>query len=106
MNSTSPKPWCLNLISMLLAFILAASGLFFVIEGAKLLSLHGSAYFLISGLIMLAGAVLLSLGLASGATLVVVNALFTLIWALWDAGLQFWPLVSRLVLPSGFSGNS
>lgn len=50
-----------------------------VIEGAKLFSLNGSAYFLISGLIMLAGAVLLLLRLASGATLVVVNALFTII---------------------------
>ncbi len=103
MSTTPSKPWWLNLISMLLALILAASGLFFVIEGATLLSLHGSPYFLVSGIIMLFSMVQLFRRRASGAILVVVNAIFTLLWALTDVGLQFWPLVSRLMFPFGLA---
>jgi quinate dehydrogenase (quinone) len=77
-------------------------GLFFAIGGAKLVSLHGSAYFLIAGVVIVVAAV--QLFRAKWSAVVIYGAAFvgTLIWALIDVGLDFWPLVSRLMVPAGF----
>ncbi|KND56225.1 Quinate/shikimate dehydrogenase [Pyrroloquinoline-quinone] [Candidatus Paraburkholderia kirkii] len=79
-----------------------ATGLFFVIGGAKLALLHGSAYFLIAGAVIVVSAVQFMRAKASA--VVVYGAAFvgTLIWAPLDAGFDFWPLVSRLIVPTGF----
>lgn len=81
----------------LLGVVIVAAGLFFVIGGSKLLLLGGSAYFIVAGLALLLSGVLIVRqrpvgGLIFGATFVL-----TVIWALWEVGLAFWPLISRLL---------
>ncbi|MGF6183771.1 quinate dehydrogenase (quinone) [Massilia sp. UYP32] len=86
---------------ILLGLALLATGLFFVVGGVKLALLHGSLYFLIAGIVIIASAILF-MRLKSSAV-IVYGAAFagTVAWALIDAGVDFWPLVSRLMLPAG-----
>jgi quinate dehydrogenase (quinone) len=80
---------------------LLATGLFFAVGGMRLVALHGSWYFLVAGVAMLASAV--QFMRLKPSAVIVYGAVFagTVIWAPLDAGLDFWPLVSRLMLPAG-----
>ena len=89
-------PWCL-----LVGVILLVTGLFFAIGGFKLVSLGGSWYFLIAGVITLLSAIQFFRRKSSAVGLFALVFLGTLIWAFFDAGLDFWPLVSRLMVPAG-----
>lgn len=71
-------------------------GAFMAIGGARLLMLGGSLYFVLAGIGLLVAAVLMFRRRTSGAWLYALVMLATLGWALWDVGLEFWPLVSRL----------
>lgn len=71
-------------------------GLLFIAGGGYLATLGGSLYFLIAGLGMLVSAVLLFKRRLAGAWLFAAVMVASLVWALVDAGLVFWPLVSRL----------
>jgi len=97
------KPLWLRAGSLLLAVLLIATALFFIIGGVKLLSLGGSAYFLISGVLMLISGIQLLRLRSSGALLYLMTTVGTVIWALADAGLSFWPLISRLMFPGGLA---
>lgn len=81
----------------LLGSAIAAAGAFFLIGGGKLLSLGGSAYFLVAGIALLAAGVLIVRRKYSGAVLFAWFYVATVLWSLWDVGLVFWPLVSRLL---------
>jgi quinate dehydrogenase (quinone) len=85
----------------LLGLVLLATGLFFAVGGAKLAALHGSWYFLIAGVVMVASAV--QFMRIKSSAVPVYGAVFagTLVWAPIDGGFDFWPLVSRLMLPTG-----
>lgn len=87
----------------LLGAIILAMGGFFVFFGGQLVSLNGSSYFLIAGIMMLVSGIQIMRQRLTGAMLYAVVLLYTLIWALWDAGFDFWPLVSRLLTLSGFA---
>lgn len=95
---STPK---LKLWSWLMAIILACVGLFFTIAGAKLVSLGGSLYFLIAGIITLVSAIQFFRVRSSAVTVFGLVFIGTLIWALADVGIDFWPLVSRLMVPAG-----
>ena len=71
-------------------------GLLFIAGGGYLATLGGSLYFLLAGLGMLVSSVLLFKQRLSGAWLFAAVMVASIIWALMDAGLVFWPLVSRL----------
>lgn len=104
MAKTTSRPmkglgiWC-----VLLGLVLLAVGLFFAIGGGKLLSLGGSAYFLIAGIVMLLSAVQFLRKKSSAVVLFLLVFIGTLIWALLDVGMTFWPLVSRLMVPTGLA---
>lgn len=98
-KTTTPQarpPLAARIWLWVLAAVLLAAGLFFVIGGARLISLGGSWYFLIAGIAINASAVQIARGRASGAALFGLVFLGTLLWALWEVGFDFWPLVSRL----------
>ena len=80
----------------LVAALLVLFGLPFVAGGAYLLSLHGSAYFLLAGLGLLGSAVLMLARRPSGAWLFALVALATAVWAVADVGWDFWALFSRV----------
>ena len=71
-------------------------GLLYVAGGGYLATLGGSLYFLLAGLGMVASSVLLFKRRLAGAWLFAAIMGASVIWALADAGLVFWPLVSRL----------
>ena len=79
------------------AVLLALVGLGMAIPGAKLLSLGGSAYYLVAGVVILAAAVLLFLRRRSGVYLYGLVLLATLAWGLFEVGLDGWGLMPRLV---------
>lgn len=80
---------------LVMAIILGLLGLWVGGFGAYLAALGGSLYYLLAGLTLLATAVLLyrrkSAALAVYAALLVL----TILWALWEVGLDFWQLAPR-----------
>lgn len=81
---------------IVLGAVIAAAGLFFVIGGGRLIGLGGSWYFLIAGVLLVSAGIEIIRGRPLGALLFGLVFLGTAIWALWEVGLEFWPLVSRL----------
>ncbi|WP_288390073.1 glucose/quinate/shikimate family membrane-bound PQQ-dependent dehydrogenase [uncultured Acinetobacter sp.] len=90
------KIWC-----FILGLALLITGVFYIIGGGKLISLGGSWYFLIAGLIITASAFFIFKKKATGVWLYALAFIGTVIWALIDAGFEFWPLHSRLMFPAG-----
>ena len=86
------KPIVLGILGL---FIFAV-GLFMLIGGVKLISLGGSWYFAPVGLALVISGVLTALGRAIGAVIYLTVFCITIIWSIWDVGLSFWPLISRL----------
>lgn len=81
----------------LLAAILLAAGLFFVIGGGKLLSLGGSWYFVIAGIVLVLSAIQIFRARPAGAWLYLAAFAGTIIWSLAEVGLDYWGLISRLL---------
>lgn len=75
-------------------------GLVLSYGGGILFSLGGSAYYLIAGVVLVVVGILLILGRKSGAFLYLALYLVTIAWALAEVGVQFWPLVPRIIGPT------
>lgn len=88
--------WLLTLIGIL--FVLAALPL--VWGGVQLVSLGGSWYYLLAGLGVALSGILIAVRRVAGIWLYALVFLATVVWALWESGLDFWPLVPRLVAPA------
>jgi quinate dehydrogenase (quinone) len=82
-----------------LGILLALVGLALLAGGAKLATLGGSWYFLLMGLASLVAGALIIRRRPAGALLYGLALVLSVVWALWDAGTEFWPLVSRLFAP-------
>jgi quinate dehydrogenase (quinone) len=85
-----------RILSWALILLLAVIGLAIGIGGIKLITLGGSFYFLIMGIAMVISAVLIFLKKRSGIVLYAVSFIASIIWAITDAGFEFWPLFARL----------
>jgi len=79
-----------------LGTLVALAGLALGAGGVKLLLLGGSLYFALMGLALIASGVLIFMGKRAGAWLYAGALLATMIWAWWEVGSDFWPLVSRI----------
>lgn len=84
--------WYVRVIALLMALM----GLFMAVGGGVLLRRGGSGYFILMGLALLLSAALLYAQRAAGARLYALALLATMAWAVWEAGWEFWPLVSRV----------
>lgn len=80
------------------ALLMLLMGLYLTIGGGILLGKGGSWYFVLMGLAMLASATLLLARRRAGAHLYALAFVLSMVWAWWDAGWEFWPLVSRLMV--------
>lgn len=87
------------LLMRLLAVFQFAIGLAMALGGVRLAMLGGSPYYLAAGLLYCISAVLLWRRRPGGVVLALAAFVLTLVWALWEAGLNYWPLLPRLVLP-------
>jgi quinate dehydrogenase (quinone) len=96
-NSPDTSSWLIKSWLFLLGAIIALAGLFFAIGGGKLVTLGGSWYFLLAGIGLVIAGLLIIRRKPSGALLFALVAVLTALWAIWDVGLTFWPLVSRLL---------
>lgn len=79
--------------------IIALIGLLLAVGGVKLLWLGGSSYYLLAGLGLLASGILLMGQRALGAWVYIGVFAVTIVWALWEVGLDGWALVPRVVAP-------
>ncbi len=100
MENISISPLRDRIYPRLVGVLVALFGLALAVGGARLVMLHGSAYFVLMGLASLVAGILLVRRRRSGAVVYGVAFVATVVWALADAGLAFWPQVSRLVMPA------
>lgn len=84
----------------ILALVLALIGLVLAIGGGWLLSLGGSPYYLLAGLGLIASGVLLWRLNLLGAWIYIGVFVLTVLWALWEVGLNGWALVPRVIAPA------
>jgi len=82
------------------AALLAIIGLVLAAGGVWLVVLGGSPYYVITGIAVLASAVLLWRGRMLGAWIYVAMLTGTVIWAFWEVGLDWWALMPRVVGPA------
>ncbi|WP_407314631.1 glucose/quinate/shikimate family membrane-bound PQQ-dependent dehydrogenase [Pseudomonas sp. nanlin1] len=80
-----------------LGLLIAVLGLALLGGGVYLATLGGSWFFLLMGLAMLVSGLLIARRKSAGAWLYAVALVLTALWALWDTGLEYWPLVSRVL---------
>ena len=85
-----------NVLRRVLAVLLGASGLALLVGGGWLLGLGGSWYYALAGIALLVDAWLLWTGRAAALWLFAGLLAATLGWALWESGLDWWPLAARL----------
>lgn len=83
----------------ILAILLLVIGLYLLINGVQLALLGGSLYYAVTGLAVTVAAILLWLGRRLGMWLYVAMLAWTLVWALWEVGLDGWGLAPRLIGP-------
>lgn len=88
----------MKLLNRLLALLLVLLGLGLLWLGGQLLLAGGSPYYVLAGAVLLAMAVLLWRQASAALTLFGALWVATAAWALWEAGLSFWPLLGRLGL--------
>jgi quinoprotein glucose dehydrogenase len=82
------------------ALLIAAIGLIFLGGDSFLASLGGTPYYMIAGVVLIAAAVQLWRGRASGSRLYAIMLLGTLLWSLWEVGLDRWGLLPRVLAPA------
>ncbi len=80
----------------LLAGLMLIIGLAVGILGAKLALVGGTLYFALMGVVMVIAAVLIFRNRRGGILLYAVAFIASVIWAISDAGWNYWPLFSRL----------
>ena len=83
-----------------LGVLLIGIGLVLAIGGGWLLSLGGSFYYLLAGLGLVASGVMLFRLSLLGAWIYIAVFILTVLWALWEVGLNGWALVPRVVAPA------
>jgi len=77
--------------------LLLATGLGMALPGFWLASLGGSLYYAVAGTLIVITALLVLRGSAFATTLYWLTFLGTLVWSLWEVGLDGWALMPRLV---------
>lgn len=85
---------------VVLALVMVLFGLPILAGGVWLLTLGGSFYYAIAGLGLLASAFFLFRHSIAGVWIYLATFAFTLVWALWESGLNGWAQVPRLVAPT------
>jgi quinoprotein glucose dehydrogenase len=84
-------------VARLLSVLFAAlAGLFLLIGGIWLSAIGGSFYYVVAGIVMLVTALLLYRRKAIALGLYALFLLCTVVWAVWEAGFDFWALTPRL----------
>src|SRR5690606_5450953 len=86
--------WLYTLLLILFGAAMLGLGAILIFEG-------GSWYYALMGIATVAAGVLLALRRGTGVLVFGVASLLTLVWALWEVGLDGWSLIPRLAWISG-----
>ncbi len=86
-----------KILPILVGVLLGLCGLGVLAGGVQLALLGGSFYYIVAGILMLAGGILAIRRSLLALVLVWVLLVFTALWAFWEVGTDFWQLVPRLV---------
>lgn len=84
-----------NVARTIIAIIVGLLGLWLLIFGGYLMSLGGSSYYLVAAIALIATAFLLWRGNSLALFVYALLLAGTIIWALWEVGLDFWQLAPR-----------
>ena len=82
-----------------LSAVLLISGAALTLPGTYLVLLGGSSYYVLAGLLSIVSAILLGRKHASGVHVFAVVLTGTVVWAVWEAGLNGWALMPRVLGP-------
>ena len=85
-------------VGLVVLLVLGVVALVLIVGGTRLLTLGGSAYYLVAGLGLGATAVLLRRRVQAALALYATLFVGTVGWAWWEAGLDWWPLAARVGL--------
>ncbi|WP_297832952.1 membrane-bound PQQ-dependent dehydrogenase, glucose/quinate/shikimate family [Pseudomonas sp.] len=85
-----------NAFMIALGAIILLTGLFMLAGGSYLITLAGSWYFALTGLGLTLAGILIVRRRLLGALIYLAVFVASVGWSLWDVGLAFWPLFSRL----------
>ncbi|WP_455274064.1 membrane-bound PQQ-dependent dehydrogenase, glucose/quinate/shikimate family [Rhizobium herbae] len=94
----------MKVIANIFLIVLALIGLGLSAGGVWLAGLGGSPYYAVAGIAYLLSALLFWRERKAASLVVVLVAVFTVPWALWEAGLDFWALFARLMSPIALAG--
>lgn len=97
---TAPVPRLAHFALRTFSFTVGVLGVALVLEGGQMALNGGSWYYWLAGGAFLVSASMIWRGRRAGAWILFAFFCVTLTWALWEVGFEFWPLVSRLVLPA------
>jgi quinate dehydrogenase (quinone) len=89
----------MTLINRIFAALVVLMGLGLVLGGIYLAALGGSLYYVLAGLAYLIAGILLWRREVRGVWLLVLVAVLTIPWALWESGTFYWALFPRLLVP-------
>jgi quinoprotein glucose dehydrogenase len=89
----------ISLIVAITGIVTALLGIAIGGLGGWLLTLSGTPYYLVAGLVLLVSGLLIARGRSSGAWLYAILLAGTLVWAIHEAGLDGWALIPRLIAP-------
>jgi quinoprotein glucose dehydrogenase len=89
-----------SLLVLVIAGLLIIIGLVLAIGGLWLAALGGSIYYLLAGIALIISGALMFVGRPLGVYVYLATFALTLIWALWEVGLNPWALVPRVVGPA------
>jgi len=92
MSTESKSPGVIGIVSLLFTVL---SALYLLIGGAWLAAIGGSAYYIVTGAVMLGVAWLLYRRRPGALALYALILVGTAVWSLWEAGSDFWALAPR-----------
>ena len=92
-NTTRSRP------PRIFAFLLFVIGLSLAVGGFQLVSLGGSPYYVLAGMMTVGASIMLWRGDRRGSWLYGAMLAATVLWALWEVGLDWWALAPRLIGP-------
>lgn len=101
MEETAAHGRCPKIVALICALIFALTGAALLAGGVKLLTLGGSAYYVLSGIVLIVVALLLARRNKGAGWLYAAFLIVTWAWALWEVGLNGWALVPRLAFFTG-----
>ncbi|HEX7783096.1 MAG TPA: membrane-bound PQQ-dependent dehydrogenase, glucose/quinate/shikimate family [Sphingobium sp.] len=88
-----------SISAILVGAAVALIGLVLAVGGVWLAMVGGSPYYLITGIAMLVSGVLIARRKVAGAWLYILIVAATILWALWEVGINGWALVPRVIAP-------